>query len=65
MQEASRSPPTVLFTLRLWQEPLDESRTEWRGEIKNLASGEARYFRRWDEIPILISRMVEERRRDW
>ena len=44
MQEISRSPPTVLFTLRFWQEALDDTRSEWRGEVKNLSTGEVRYF---------------------
>ena len=34
-----------LFTLRLWQESLGQQRTEWRGQIKNLDSGEVRFFR--------------------
>ncbi len=59
MPETSRSPPTVLFTLRLWREPLDEKRSEWRGEVKNLSTGEARYFRRWEEIAALVQRMLD------
>ena len=58
MQEISRSPPTVLFTLRLWQELLDEQRSEWRGEVKNLATGEVRYFRHWEEIATLVPKML-------
>lgn len=59
MQEISRSPPTVLFTLRLWQEPLDETRSEWRGEVKNLSTGESRYFRHWEEIAVLVPKMID------
>lgn len=58
MQESTRSPPTVLFTLRLWQEALGNERCEWRGEIKNLSTGEVRYFRTWDEIGVLIPPML-------
>lgn len=36
---------THLFTLRLWLEPLDGFRAEIRGEARNCASGERRYFR--------------------
>jgi hypothetical protein len=60
MRESSRSPPTVLFTLRLWVEPLDETRDEWRGAVKNLTTGEVRYFRRWEEIAVLVSGMLPD-----
>ncbi len=58
MKDASRLPLTSLFVLRLWQEPLDEQRSEWRGEIKNISSGEVRYFRRWEEIATLVPEML-------
>jgi hypothetical protein len=34
-----------LFTLRLWQERMDTDLFEWRGEVKNVRTGEVRYFR--------------------
>ena len=43
-QHAYRS---QLFTLRVWREELGESRTEWRGQIQHVASGETHYFRDW------------------
>lgn len=58
MKNVSRSPPTNLFTLRLWQEPLDNDRSEWRGEVKHLFTGEVRYFRRWEEISTLVPEML-------
>ena len=60
MQDISRSPPTVIFTLRLWQEPLDHDRSEWRGEVKNLSTGEVRYFRKWEEIAALVPKMLHD-----
>ncbi len=60
MKEISRTPPTVLFTLRLWQEPLDDTRSEWRGEIKNLSTDEVRYFRTWEEIAFLVPKMLDD-----
>ena len=42
MKDASRSPPTNLFTLRLWQESLDDER----------------YFCRWEEIAALVPEMI-------
>ena len=58
MKRAARSPPTVILTLRLWHEPVGPDQGEWRGEIKNLSTGEIRYFRRWDEIATLARRMM-------
>ena len=58
MQEMPRPPPSVILTLRLWHEPLGNDQSEWRGEIKNLSTGEARYFRRWDEIAALARKMI-------
>lgn len=62
MQEISRSPPTVVFTVRLWQEPLTDDESEWRGTIKNLSTSEVRHFRTWDEIAVLVPRMLYETR---
>ncbi len=36
-----------LFTLRMWREDLGEGRSEWRGKVQHVTSGEARYFRDW------------------
>lgn len=58
MKDVTRLSPTNLFVLRLWQEPLDEQRSEWRGEIKNVSSGEVRYFRTWEEIASLVPEML-------
>ncbi len=41
-----------LFTVRLWQEELDDGQTELRGKVQHVSSGEARYFRDW---PTLIA----------
>lgn len=44
-----------LFTVRLWSHDLGDGRTEWRGKVQHVLSGEARYFREWAE---LIGRLV-------
>ena len=59
MDESARPPPNMLFALRLWHEPLGEYSGEWRGEIKNLKTGEVRYFRTWSEIGEWTAHMVE------
>jgi hypothetical protein len=53
-----RSPP--LFTIRLWQEELDADHVEWRGEVKNIVSGEVRYFRDWSTLARLLPRMIDD-----
>jgi hypothetical protein len=46
---------THLFTLRLWTEPLGEGRTEWRGKVQHVLSGEARYFRDWPALVAFLT----------
>ena len=36
-----------LFTVRLWLEDLGNTKTEWRGRVRHLTSGEVRGFREW------------------
>ncbi len=45
-----------LFTVRLWHEPLGQGRSEWRGQVRHVLSGETRYFRDW---PMLVACMQE------
>ena len=44
------SHPSHLFTLRLWLEELGDGRKEWRGQVRHVTSGEARYFRDWQTL---------------
>lgn len=53
-----RSPP--VFTIRLWQEKLDANHVEWRGEVKNIVSGEVRYFRDWNTLARLLPHMLND-----
>jgi hypothetical protein len=53
-----RSPP--IFTIRLWQEVLDDEHIEWRGQVKNIVSGEVRYFRDWATLALLLPRMLAD-----
>jgi hypothetical protein len=52
--------PLHLFTLRLWQEVLNDEQVEWRGEVKNTKTGETRYFRDWQVLAHLLPTMVAE-----
>lgn len=41
---------THLFMVRVWYEQPGESKTEWRGQLKHVLSGEVRYFRNWTTL---------------
>ncbi|MBM3130508.1 MAG: hypothetical protein FJ009_18005 [Chloroflexi bacterium] len=36
-----------LFTIRVWLEEREDGKKEWRGQIRNVTTGNARYFRDW------------------
>jgi len=50
-----------LFTVRLWLEDLGEGRSEWRGKLQHMLSGEARYFRDWAALIAALQEMLEIR----
>ena len=41
--------------MRLWAEDLGDGRTEWRGQLQHVISGETHYFRAW---PTLIAWLI-------
>jgi hypothetical protein len=53
-----------IFVLRTWIEEIDESAFEWRAMVRNVQSGETRYFRSWEVFITFMDRhmTVEERR---
>ena len=56
--EQPMRPTTYLFTVRLWLEPLDENRAEWRGRIEYVLTGEGRYFRDWSSLIAHLKAML-------
>jgi hypothetical protein len=54
----SRAARAELFTMRLWQEVLNGGRTEWRGKIQHVGSGQARYFHDWATMVKIITEML-------
>lgn len=58
MSDSSPPRSPLVFTIRLWQEQIDAENAEWRGEVKNIASGEIRYFRDWQSLARLLPRML-------
>lgn len=59
MTYPARSPPTVLFTVRLWPEEVGDGQVEWRGEVKRLSNAHTYYFRNWSTLIQLITTMLE------
>jgi hypothetical protein len=41
---------THLFTVRLWVEQVARDRTEIRGRVQHVLSGEVGYFRTWPQL---------------
>ena len=58
MSEIAHTHPICLFTLRLWEESLGDNRSEWRAEIRHLQTGDVRFFRRWDELEVIVDEMM-------
>lgn len=44
--------------VRVWLEDLDEDKTEWRGQVKHVMSGEVRYFRDWATLVVHLKGML-------
>jgi hypothetical protein len=49
-----------LFTVRVWLEELGAGQTEWRGEVRDVVSGEVRYFRDWPTLVTLVQAMLPQ-----
>jgi len=49
-----------LFTVRVWRENLGQGQSEWRGEVRDVVSGEVRYFRTWPALLTLVQAMLPE-----
>jgi hypothetical protein len=56
----SRSHRSQLFTVRVWAEKVSEERTEWRGQVKHVLSGRARYFRNWPDLIAFLEHVACE-----
>jgi hypothetical protein len=50
MDENRKSSHSHLFRVRLWVEDLGSGRSEWRGKVHHVLSGQERYFRSWKEL---------------
>lgn len=50
MPKPSYSATSHLFTVRLWFEDLGGGHCEWRGEVRDVATGRQHFFREWDAM---------------
>ena len=51
---------SYLFTVRLWEEKLGNSQTEWRGQVQQVLTGEKRYFRDWSTLIEFLKMRLQE-----
>jgi hypothetical protein len=49
-----------LFMVRLWLEPLGEGKSEWRGKVQHVPSGEAQYIRDWATLQAFMEKKLSE-----
>jgi hypothetical protein len=49
-----------LFILRVWEENLGDSRSEIRGQLKHILSGETEYFREWSNLLALLQQRLKD-----
>jgi hypothetical protein len=61
--------PTYLFTIRLWAEEIDAEHIEWRGKVQHVPTGEAHFFRSWqqliDRLAIIVQTGENPTRSGW
>lgn len=50
MEHGQPKHQSQFFTMRLWAEDLGDGRTEWRGKVQHVISGEVHYFREWSML---------------
>ena len=55
-----RARRSELFTVQLWREDLGDNRTEWRGKVQHVQTGEAFYFREWSVLVASLLKMLPE-----
>lgn len=53
-------PHSHLFTVRIWEEEIGTGKTELRGKVQLLTTGETRYFREWTRLVPLLLTMLSE-----
>lgn len=60
MIDKEQHPDSQLFTVRVWQEKVDDQ-IHWRGKLRHVPSGEIRHFRGWAALIPLMLDMLRRR----
>ena len=50
-----------LFTLRVWVEDVGDGRSEIRGQIKHIPTGETTFFRKWSSLKSFLMHWFEKK----
>ena len=58
MEKSYQGPHSHLFTVRLCREEVGSGRSEWRGKVQQVSTGEAHYFREWEALVSLLLQML-------
>lgn len=51
---------SILFTVRVWRERVGDERTEMRGKVQHVLTGETRYFRDWQTLQAFVAAELAE-----
>ena len=49
-----------LFALRIWEQAIEDGRTEWRGRVQYIPTGEVHYFREWRDMTTIVRQMLPD-----
>lgn len=60
LNQEQQPPESHLFTLRFWPEALGDGQSEWRGQVRYVTGGEARYFRDWEVLVAFLKASLPE-----
>ena len=58
--EGTASPPSHLFTVRIWPEVSEQGVVNWRGKVQHVPNGAWRYFHDWDALTAFLQSQIEE-----
>ena len=59
LSDQGNLPDSHLFTVRVWPEALGLGNVAWRGKAQHVLSGEARYFREWEDLVAFIKQLAQ------
>jgi hypothetical protein len=64
MEKMNTRSPSHLFTVRVWEEEIDNGKIEWWGRVQLMTTGETHYFRSWSALLSLLPAMLAEATKD-